>query len=81
MRKQKQTNKTVKAFVTENRVDPFVSIGSTMAATGNCWRWGTDNMFPYALAILARRSTAHREDFPEYKPLVKCPSIRGGMIL
>lgn len=60
MRKQKQTNKTVKAFVTENRVDPFVSIGSTMAATGNCWRWGTDNMFPYALAILARRSTAHR---------------------
>ena len=31
-----------------------------MAATGNCWRWGTDNMFPYALSILARRSTAHR---------------------
>lgn len=25
-----------------------------------CWRWGDDNLFPQALALLARRSTTHR---------------------
>ncbi len=24
------------------------------------WRWGDDNMFPYALALMSRRSTTHR---------------------
>lgn len=24
------------------------------------WRWGDDNLFPYALSLLARRSTTHR---------------------
>ena len=24
------------------------------------WRWGSDNLFPYALALMSRRSTTHR---------------------
>jgi hypothetical protein len=45
----------------ENRVEPL--LGSTaVAGAGDekIWRWGEDNMLPYALSLLARRSVAHR---------------------
>lgn len=44
-----------------NRTEPL--FGSVAGATGACdkiWRWGDDNMLPYALALVARRSAAHR---------------------
>lgn len=34
--------------------------GGASVAGGDVWRWGSDNLFPYALSLLARRSTTHR---------------------
>ena len=46
----------------ENRVEPL--LGSTMAgasvASDRVWHWGDDNMLPYALSLISRRSVAHR---------------------
>lgn len=36
-----------------------VSVGPTKSS-GDWWRWGSDNLFPNALALMARRSTTHR---------------------
>ncbi len=38
---------------------PFGESGRE-AASADFWRWGSDNLFPNALALLARRSTTHR---------------------
>ncbi len=44
------------------RTEPLLgqSCGGTAAASERYWRWGDDNMLPYALAQIARRSTTHR---------------------
>lgn len=47
-------------FVTQNRVDPFVCMGAIQPSSAHYWQWGDDNQFPYALALLSRRSTTHR---------------------
>lgn len=38
---------------------PFGESGRE-AASADFWRWGSDNLFPNALSLLARRSTTHR---------------------
>lgn len=43
-----------------DRTDPFVQIGSQRVCDDRFWRWGDDNLFPTALALMARRSTTHR---------------------
>ena len=43
-----------------NASDPFLSIGPVRGSDPRFWRWGDDNMFPYALALMSRRSTTHR---------------------
>ena len=46
-----------------NRAEPLlgsVAVGCSSAARGKVWSWGDDNMLPYALSLLARRSVAHR---------------------
>ena len=44
-----------------NRSEPLLgSGGGGVASLGEVWRWGSDNMLPYALSLLARRSVAHR---------------------
>lgn len=40
--------------------DPFIRIGAGRVASNKFWRWGDDNLFPEALALMARRSTTHR---------------------
>lgn len=40
--------------------DPYVQIGSGCLSNDRYWRWGDDNLFPYALALMSRRSTTHR---------------------
>ena len=42
------------------RKDPFVLLGAGRVENDKFWRWGDDNLFPYALALMARRSTTHR---------------------
>ena len=60
--KKKTTDKDSpgKLYLPHNRIDPFVAQGSTEAGATHYWRWGDDNLFPNALALMARRSTTHR---------------------
>lgn len=50
----------VRMFVSEGRYDPFIVLGHVTAGSRDFWRWGDDNLFPYALALLSRRSATHR---------------------
>ncbi|OUN77498.1 phage portal protein [Alistipes sp. An54] len=43
-----------------NRTDPYAVLGSTRVENDHFWRWGDDNLFPQARALMARRSTTHR---------------------
>ncbi len=43
-----------------NRTDPYMQLGSVRVESDRFWRWGDDNLFPAALALMARRSTTHR---------------------
>ncbi len=43
-----------------NRTDPYLTLGAGRVESDRFWRWGDDNLFPAALALMARRSTTHR---------------------
>lgn len=43
-----------------NRTDPYLTLGAGRVESDKFWRWGDDNLFPCALALMARRSTTHR---------------------
>ncbi len=43
-----------------NNVDSYMNIGSRLSTSNAYWRWGDDNLFPIALARMARRATIHR---------------------
>lgn len=48
-------------FTLNRAADPFLNVtGSRCQSDKRFWRWGDDNMFPYALALMSRRSTTHR---------------------
>ena len=52
---------STRVVATQNRSEPLLGSGAGGAtATNKVWRWGGDNMLPYALSLLARRSVAHR---------------------
>lgn len=51
-----KTKATVSA---SNRTDPYISFAPAVSSD-KFWRWGDDNLFPYALALMSRRSTTHR---------------------
>ena len=40
--------------------DPYITLGAGTVQSDKFWRWGDDNLFPDALALMARRSTTHR---------------------
>jgi hypothetical protein len=40
--------------------DPYITIGGDANGNKMYWRFGSDNLFPQAIAILNRRSTVHR---------------------
>ncbi len=48
-----------KIFLSRNEVELFTGTGRT-ESNREFWRWGDDNLFPNALALLSRRSTTHR---------------------
>ncbi len=37
-----------------------MTLGTGTVRSDKFWRWGDDNLLPYALALMARRSTTHR---------------------
>lgn len=44
-----------------NRTEPLLgSVAEAKSERVDIWNWGDDNMLPYALSLLARRSVAHR---------------------
>ena len=45
---------------TENRVEPLLGSTTAVGCDDKIWRWGDDNMLPYALSLIARSSVAHR---------------------
>ncbi len=45
---------------TQNSADLLYALSATQIESKEFWRWGSDNNLPEALAILSRRSTAHR---------------------
>ena len=53
-------NKRTKIAAVGNRSDSCMMLGTPCAENDKFWRWGDDNLFPYALALMSRRSTTHR---------------------
>ena len=52
---------TTRIVATNNRAEPLLgSVAGGTVASDKVWRWGDDNMLPYALSLMARNSTAHR---------------------
>ncbi len=45
---------------TQNRTDDIYALSAQRVESKEFWRWGVDNNLPDALALLSRRSTAHR---------------------
>ena len=45
---------------TQNRADSLYALSAQRVESKEFWRWGIDNNLPKALALLSRRSTAHR---------------------
>ena len=48
------------AVAVSDRSDPYPAFGAPRVESDRFWRWGDDNLFPAALALMARRSTTHR---------------------
>ncbi len=48
------------AVAVSDRSDPYSAFGAPRVESDRFWRWGDDNLFPAALALMARRSTTHR---------------------
>lgn len=48
------------AVAVSNHTDPYFTLGAGSVESDKFWRWGDDNLFPCALAQMARRSTTHR---------------------
>jgi len=57
----KMNKKKMKTFAVNNRPEElYATSGSRLCESDRFWRWGDDNLFPEALALLSRRSTTHR---------------------
>ena len=46
--------------VASNKTDSLFNLSSKAVQSEKFWRWGDDNMLPYALSLMSRRSTTHR---------------------
>ena len=54
------TNRKSIVCTTQNSADSLYALSARKVESHEFWRWGVDNNMPEALAILSRRSTAHR---------------------
>ena len=46
--------------VANRQSEPLFAISPRTVQSDKFWRWGDDNMMPYALSLMSRRSTTHR---------------------
>ena len=42
------------------QADGFLTVGAGRGPDAGFWRWGDDNLFPSAWALMSRRSQTHR---------------------
>lgn len=56
------SNKTItRIAATHNSIEPLIgSVVGGRPSNDKVWLWGDDNMLPYALSLMARRSVTHR---------------------
>lgn len=60
MKNKTKKEKLTKVFATQNSADTFSALTRVKTSSKDFWRWGDDNLFPNALALMSRRSTTHR---------------------
>ena len=60
MTKEKAKTKSKICTATRNSADSLYALSASKVESKEFWRWGIDNNLPEALALLSRRSTAHR---------------------
>ena len=60
MTKEKAKTKSKICTATSNSADSLYALSASKVESKEFWRWGIDNNLPEALALLSRRSTAHR---------------------
>ena len=53
-------NTTSLVAVGNRTPEPLFAISTKSVSSDKFWRWGDDNMMPYALSLMSRRSTTHR---------------------
>lgn len=60
--KNPENTYTTKIFTPRNQssADRVIKYSSRGGTNSLFWRWGDDNLFPYSLSLLSRRSTTHR---------------------
>jgi len=56
-----EQNRTKSAVAVADRSpEPLFALSGRTVRSDRFWRWGDDNMLPYALSLMSRRSTTHR---------------------
>ena len=56
-----EQNKTKSVVAVADRSpEPLFALSRRTVSSDKFWRWGDDNMLPYALSLMSRRSTTHR---------------------
>ena len=58
MTEKRKTKRRV--AVASNKTASLFNLSSRAVQSEKFWRWGDDNMLPYALSLMSRRSTTHR---------------------
>lgn len=58
--KKVKTPGVQRVFLPRAAAEPFMQVSPRTVSSKKFWRWGDDNLFPDALAAMARRSTTHR---------------------
>jgi hypothetical protein len=53
-------NSTNHITVGNRSPEPLFTLSSKVVQSDKFWRWGEDNMLPYVLSLMSRRSTTHR---------------------
>ena len=57
---EQNRTKSAAVAVGNRSPEPLFAISGRTVHSDKFWRWGDDNMLPYALSLMSRRSTTHR---------------------
>ena len=57
---EQNRTKSAAVAVGNRSPEPLFALSGRTVQSDKFWRWGDDNMLPYALSLMSRRSTTHR---------------------